>query len=217
MSASNEPKPISIHIPPNLAHLKTSLRQFLDYNKANHINYHMLAVGACIFTPTSAHHPHPRLLLLQRASTDSYPNVWEFPGGAAEFSDPSILHSVARETFEETGLRLTRFVRQIGDGTKWTTRAKTWLKLVFEIQVVELHDTIPAAAEEDLAPVTLDPQEHQKYVWATEAEIRQCTTTSGPYPTMTEEQRQVMLQAFALHNAAAKLAGGLEDGLNDKR
>lgn len=222
MSAGNQPKPISIHIPPSLGHLNTSLQQFLDYNKSTNLNCHMLAVGACIFAPTNAQHPKSRLLLLQRAATDSYPNAWEFPGGSAESSDPSILHSVARETFEETGLRLTRFVRQVGNGTRWTTRTKsanqTWLKLVFEIEVVELHGTMAGMAGEDnLAPVTLDPEEHQKYAWVTEAEIQQCTTTSGPYPTMTEEQRQVMLQAFALHNAAVTLASSAGDGLDDRR
>jgi 8-oxo-dGTP pyrophosphatase MutT (NUDIX family) len=54
----------------------------------------------------------------------SFPNLWEVPGGSPELSDPTILHSVAREAFEETGLRLTKFVRQIGDGVEFNTGPK---------------------------------------------------------------------------------------------
>lgn len=212
MSSSNEPTPILIHIPPSLRHLNLNLQQFLDHQKAHHKTYHMLAVGACIFAPPSIHHPKPRLLLVQRAASErTFPNMWEVPGGSAEFDDPSILHSVARETFEETGLRLTRFVRQVGDGIEFgTPRNRAWIKLAFEIQVAELHGTAPgqtptpAAEAGEPTPVTLDPEEHQRHAWATEAEIRLCTLTEGPYPIMTEDQRLMMLQAFALHDAGGE-------------
>lgn len=205
MSASNEVKPISIHIPPDLQSLTVPLKQFLDGNKVRP-KYHHLVVGACIFAPSTLDHPKPRILLVQRAATErAFPNLWEVPGGSAEYSDPSILHSVARETFEETGLRLTRFVRQIGDGITFTARGnKSWIKLLFEIEVAELHGkSVPEVAESNISEpvlIRLDPEEHQKHAWVTEDEFKHCTVTSGPYPPTTEAQLQGILQAFALHN-----------------
>lgn len=205
MSASNEINPISIHIPPGLQSLIVPLKTYLSGNNVRP-KYDLLVVGACIFTPITTEHPKTRILLIQRAATErSFPNMWEVPGGAAEYSDPSILHSVARETFEETGLRLTRLVRQVGDGITFTSRGnRKCIKLLFEIEVGELHGTlIPKAAERGVSepvPITLDPQEHQRYAWVTGDEVKQCTVTSGPYPATTEAQIQGILLAFALHD-----------------
>ncbi|MCJ1466141.1 hypothetical protein MMC07_004760 [Pseudocyphellaria aurata] len=201
----SEPKPISIHIPPDLKPLIVPLRKFLDGNQVRP-KYDHLVVGACIFAPSTPDHPNPRILLVQRAATErTFPNLWEVPGGSAEYSDPSILHSVARETFEETGLRLTRVVRQVGDGITFTARKnKNWIKLLFEIEVAELHGVaIEEAAERDFsnpAPVILNPEEHQNHAWVTEEELSHCTVTSGPYPPTTEAQLQGLRQAFALHD-----------------
>ena len=212
MSATPGLRPITIHIPASLHHLNLDLKGFLEYKRSNNISYTNLAVGACIFDSGIKDSPKPRLLLVQRATTErAFPNLWEVPGGSAEFSDPSILHSVARETFEETGLRLTRFVREIGGGVEFITPGnKKWLKLSFEIEVVELHG-VPGETSDhaeirllggEHIPITLDPEEHQRYAWVTEDEFRKCTTTSGPYPPVTEEQRQTILQAFALHDSS---------------
>lgn len=201
----SELKPISIHIPPDLKALIVPLKKFLDGNQGRP-KYDHLVVGACIFAPPTPDHPNPRILLVQRAATErAFPNLWEVPGGSAEYSDPSILHSVARETFEETGLRLTRVVRQVGDGIVFTARGnKNWIKLLFEIEVAELHGvSIAEAAERDFSepvPITLDPEEHQKYAWVAEDELKHCTVTSGPYPPTTEAQLQGVLLAFALRD-----------------
>lgn len=214
MSKDHAPQPISIHIPASLSHLAIPLETFLKENP----KYHMLAVGAFIFT--SPDQKPPRFLLVQRAATElSFPNLWEVPGGSSEFSDPTVLHSVAREVFEETGLHLTRFIRQIGKGIEFiNSRKKQCLKLSFEIQVAELSKTREelvkdmeltstavastvdnAASPTDFIPITLDPEEHQNYTWVTEDELKKHTLTTGPYPLVTEDQRQMFLQAFALH------------------
>ena len=145
MSSTQETKPISIHISPALKHLAVPLKYFLK----NHPEYACLAVGAFIFWP--AHHVttpssesnSSRLLLVQRAASETaFPDRWEVPGGSSEHSDPTILHSIAREVFEETGLRLTRVVQQVGNGVKFTTgrndKSQQWLKLSFEIEVAEI-------------------------------------------------------------------------------
>lgn len=204
------PKPISIHIPPNLSHLTIPLTKFLEKNP----KYSMLAVGACIFSPI--HQKPSRLLLIQRAASEqALPNLWEIPGGSSEFDDPTVLHSVAREVFEETGLRLTRFVTKIGAGIEFKTNPKkTWLKLTFEIEVAEFNNIAEFAQrakfddakgdkiESDLMefiPITLNPEEHQKYAWVTKDDLREDAASTCPYPLTTEDQRQVLLEAFALH------------------
>ena len=92
----------------------------------------------------------------QRAATErAFPNMWEVPGGASETTDPTVLHSLAREVFEETGLHLTRVVRQVGKGIEFTSRSKVisedggekplkvYLKLTFEIEVAEFEPQGP--------------------------------------------------------------------------
>ena len=217
MSSAAPPSPIRIHIPPSLAHLTIPLSTYLQKNPA----FSNVAVGACIFTPTIEHQSSsspPRLLLVQRAATErGFPNLWEVPGGSAEIDDPTVLHSVAREVFEETGLRLTRFVRAVGAGVQFTTGGTdTWMKLSFEIEVQEdVRSTVAGTADgkclsdaafDDVmteetvgnATVKLDPAEHQAFRWLTEEELKHW----GPGNIVTEEQRQMMLQAFEGHMKA---------------
>ena len=137
--------PISIHIPQTLTSLAITPKSFLE----KHPSYSRLVVGACIFslsdeTPSST----PRVLLVQRAVTEyAYPSCWEIPGGSCEADDPTILHSTAREVFEETGLHLTRVIRKIGDGMSFTSgpehNLKHWLKLTFEVEVLEAVQSSP--------------------------------------------------------------------------
>ena len=62
--------------------------------------------------------------------------MWEIPGGSVDRSDPTILHGLAREVFEETGLKLTKFVRGVGNGIEFATGPrKRWMKLSFDIEV----------------------------------------------------------------------------------
>ena len=131
--------PIQIHIPASLSHLAIPLRTFLSQNK----QYTNIVVSSFVFASSTSPAPNPRLLIVQRAASErGFPNLWEVPGGSCEVSDPTILHSLARETFEETGLRLTRFCRQIGSGIEFVTgygaREKRWCKLSFEIEVAEI-------------------------------------------------------------------------------
>ncbi|KAJ4319118.1 Transcriptional activator of fatty acid utilization [Neodidymelliopsis sp. IMI 364377] len=78
-------------------------------------------------------------------------------------TDETILHAAARELKEETGLIATRAVRKVtqfafSDG--WKNRpTKTWLKLIFQFEV------------KDAESITLDPIEHQNYLWASEEEV----------------------------------------------
>ncbi|CAD6587691.1 MAG: hypothetical protein ASARMPRED_003220 [Alectoria sarmentosa] len=142
-----------------------------------------------------------RLLILQRSRTERrFPDPWEVPSGDAELTDPTILHSVARVTFEQTGLHLEKAVGQIGDGEALKTSKGRGFRLNFEIDITEL----AVVGELDCATlghleITLDKDEHQDFVWATEEDIR-----DEIYPIVTPEQTAVILQAFQLRRRYEK-------------
>ena len=203
-------EPISIHIPPQLRHYAVSPTQFYK----THPDCERLVVGAFIFR----HVPEakPAILLVQRASTESFPNAWEVPGGSAEDFDPTILHSIAREVFEETGLHLTRVVREVGKGLRFVTRFKC-LKLSFEIEVSEIkqvsakeaslhksHSQMGSSKAEDEyeVPVTLDPAEHQRYAWVAEEDIKNPGQSIEKLSFIAQDQQQAMLAAFESHRTA---------------
>ena len=218
--------PIQIHIPPSLAHLAISLPTFLSQNP----QYTNLAVSSLIFAPSTIPASATRLLIVQRAPTErGFPNRWELPGGGCEVSDPTILHSLARETFEETGLRLNRFCRQVGYGDEFVTgygaREKKWCKLSFEIEVAELgegdmrhgscggHEKV--AAEENMCKGGVDAvagagePEDMSGVSVTldptehqaYAWVTQEEIKEDKYAIITAKAKDSMLEAFALRQA----------------
>jgi 8-oxo-dGTP diphosphatase len=75
-----------------------------------------------------------KALFLKRASNDSHPNTWEFPGGGLEFGE-SPMDGVAREIEEETGINALFFypfdvTSEVSeDGLKHTIRIyyKCWI------------------------------------------------------------------------------------------
>lgn len=83
---------------PSVARFRVPLGTYLEKSPA----LHGICVGASVFDDAG------RLLLVQRAPHDSYPLLWEVPGGAIDAEDESVLHGLARELWEETGLRARR-------------------------------------------------------------------------------------------------------------
>lgn len=141
------------------------------------------ATGALVFSrvPTpSAPAGEDRVLLIQRAPHDSMPLRWEIPGGACDWDDETMLHGLARELWEEAGLRLRDVVRQVGEERTFLTRRGLGVvKVVFEVEVETAAEAGPAEGEgrlereEAVVPeVVLDPNEHVRFLWATEEECR---------------------------------------------
>ncbi|OJJ97795.1 hypothetical protein ASPACDRAFT_1889729 [Aspergillus aculeatus ATCC 16872] len=133
-----------------------------------------------------------RILLLRRAPTDSYPGRWEAPGGSCDATDASILAGAAREVYEETGLRVSRFRALVGVDAWEVVRADGVRKVVKFTFLVDVDDTPPTerlggdrvqrgeldgGVEGDgggggLGGIRLEPAEHDAFVWATEEEVR---------------------------------------------
>lgn len=182
-----------------------------------------VAVSAAVFH-------EDRLLLVQRAESDSYPGHWELPGGSADPSDKSISESVARELFEETGLRMKRILTEILPpttfSTGWGKRQKTWLKVNFVVEVtaedkarveheVEMQgsgsgqelvrkDSVIAV---DPPAIKLHDKEHQKYQWISAEEViknRVAMPGEGAMEFISMDSVSVMLEAFRLNKHIQK-------------
>ena len=96
---------------------------------------------------------------MQRSASDSMPNKWETPGGGVDDEDESILHAVARELWEEAGLKSKQISAPVGEPYLFTSRSgKRICKFNFVVQV--------KADAESRFTVKLDPEEHQRFVWA---------------------------------------------------
>ncbi|KAL2869168.1 NUDIX hydrolase [Aspergillus lucknowensis] len=161
-----------------------------------------------------------RVLLLQRAFHDAYGGRWEGPGGSCEEDDETLLYGVAREVFEECGLRVSRFLELVGTD-EWVKlrpdRVITVAKYTF---LVEVEEAKPAIASNDLDKekedglpadktadgglerglsrrwedmVKLDPEEHQDFDWVTEEEIRAgAGDKSGNFKSFGDQEKTIL-------------------------
>jgi len=152
--------------------------------------YAYIATGALVFSsfPPFSANDQLRILLIQRAATDSMPSLWEIPGGAcSDAEDKDILHGVVRELWEETGLIATRVGPRVGGDHIFETRSgKVVGKFSFVVEV-----------EDGKGEVKLDPKEHEKHVWATEEEAKIGKVGEEiEVRFTTREQREVVLEGF---------------------
>ena len=163
----------------------------------------------------------PRVLLIQRAESESMRLLWETPGGGCDDDDPTVLHSCVRELHEESGLEATsvgplvrcpdaptvvmnnleqtgayqnqppRSGYRMGGHFFYTRRGRLVCKFYFVVETAATSGTV----------LKLDPKEHASYVWATEEEVRNGQTAGEQEVRLdftTEEQRHVVLEAFRL-------------------
>lgn len=93
-------------------------------------------------------------------------------------------------------------MREVGERVEFSTgKGGRWLKLGFEVEVMELESGNGVGGNghgdgvEDVE-IRLDPEEHQAYAWASEEDIRM-----GKYPITAGEQQALMLKAFELRRS----------------
>ena len=206
------PAPESLKVPhftfdPSLSEFNVTVSSHL----AGHPGYDGIIVGAVVFCagisdPGSEvpQAPCDRVLLIQRAAHDSMPSRWEIPGGACH-RDEYLLHGLARELKEETGLALSSVVARVGDKFVFPTRKNRLMcKYTFEVEVTTA-DGDGAVAKADGAPaVTLSPEEHQAYLWATEAECRNRRKGDTELPFTNKDQIATILEAFQARSERRK-------------
>ena len=155
--------------------------------------------------------PPPRVLLLQRALTDTMGGCWEGPGGAVEPDiDATILDSLAREVLEESGLHVSRILELVSaDSWLHTRRNGDKLRISKYSFLVEVYEAMRAAPGE--APrfvpcaeisVRLEVSEHQAFDWVTEDDVSESIRNGNgkyqlPLP-FTGHQGPNILRAFEL-------------------
>ena len=155
----------------------------------------VVAVGGVVMATFES---QAHVLLVQRAANDGrMAGLWEVPGGGCEDTDPTLLHSTAREVFEESSLHLTGVTDMLGEYRFKTRSGRRCLKLNFLIQVQELR--VPVAV--DGIPVEVDPAEHQAFAWVPEAQL-----PSDQHPITSEEQLLAIQQGFKIYDGRSKHA-----------
>ncbi|KAF1930528.1 uncharacterized protein M421DRAFT_376172 [Didymella exigua CBS 183.55] len=131
----------------------------------------------------------PRVLLLQRAASDSYPGKWEPPGGAVDDDDLSILHAAVRELWEEAGLQAAYMGGPVGE-PHFFARSNGDKVCCFSFAAY-----VPSEGGAILT-TKLDPKEHQNYVWATEEEVKAGQVGAVDLEFVREEVQRTVLLAF---------------------
>ena len=155
-----------------------------------------LATGAHVFDTTE--HSAPRILLLQRSACDSNPSRLEVPGGSCDEDDNSLLHAVARELLEETGLEARYIGQQIGNAHIFASRSgKKICKLHFLVEIERAATEVPK--------VRLDPQEHQQYIWATQDEIKVKQAGTFDLEFTSDDMADVILRSFVCTGSLGKI------------
>ncbi|OTB05565.1 hypothetical protein M426DRAFT_10608 [Hypoxylon sp. CI-4A] len=174
--------PFTFH--PSVSPFAVSSQLYLADHSNEKFNY--IATGALVFDTSCS---PPRILLIQRSAHDSMPNRWEVPGGGCDDEDETILHAVARELWEEAGLKATRIDASIGDPHFFTSRSG---KKICKFNFIVLVDS----DSEDWLKVKLDPEEHQSFVWATEDEVKARRVGDIELKFTTEETERTVIDAF---------------------
>ncbi|KAL4891496.1 NUDIX hydrolase domain-like protein [Aspergillus ambiguus] len=187
-----------MEVPPHLFDFTLPLPEF----SATRPDLTDFVVGGLVFSKAFPSDPNqePRVLLLQRSESDSFPGFWEGPGGLCETTDESILAGTAREVLEETGLHVCGVVDLVAVD-EWVRekpdRVHRVAKFTFLVEVEEeLPSTGLARWEEG---VLLQPDEHQAFAWATETEVRDALEAgTGSRYRFVGVQGQNMLTAFRM-------------------
>lgn len=207
----------SYTIAPHLSYFNIPLADFA----AARPEFESFGVGGYIFSedaeaeadrPSEPASPSPpRILLIQRALTDSMPGCWEGPGGASEpGEDITLLDGVAREVLEETGLHVFRVVELV-DVDCWTHTRRNGEKLRIAKYsfIVEVYEAVRQTSQgmqrsvpREEIPVQLVESEHRAFDWATEEDVRDSLNSSegdsqSPLP-LTPRQAPNILRAFEL-------------------
>ena len=171
----------------SLSSWNMAAKDWLIENQKDH-KFDGVATGNIVFNLDD------KVLVIQRAAHDSLPNKWELPGGAVDNKDPTIFHGAARELYEESGLIAKRFTHIVTQGPNEGTgevfqnryKTKTFVRFTFHVEV------------ESCDNITLDPNEHQDYIWATEKEIRQQKVGDRDISITRWTVQAIILEAFRL-------------------
>lgn len=131
-----------------------------------------------------------KVFLPKRAATKKFlPNLFEIPGGHIEFGE-DVVEGLKREVLEETGMHIS-----VGDPFAVFTYTNE-IKKSHSIEAVYF-----ATCTDPIENISLNPEDHSEYKWASEDEIPEIGSISP------EEHRNVK-KGFALLRGEKLEAGG---------
>jgi len=168
-------------IAPELSVFQISAEKLLS--KYPGIKVDGMATGVVVFNGD-------KVLLVQRSSTDSMPNLWETPGGACDPEDSNILIGAARELWEESGLQVDAMTGQAGRPWFFHTRSGK--------NIVKYNFVAKAKGDASTGNIVVNlSHEHQDFVWATVDEVKSAKQGNKDLPFTSAEQKKVILDAFS--------------------
>lgn len=177
---------------PSVQSFAVSSKKYLG--DRDNLNFESVATGAVVLDDFRA--DNPRILLIQRSASDSFPNRWEVPGGACDDEDESILHGVARELWEESGLVATKIGPIASDVHRLVTRSGRQVgKYTFFVEAEK-------DSNNSTFNVKLCPEEHQRFVWATEDQVKALKVDDIDLEFTTPEQAALVQNAFEIRRAS---------------
>lgn len=154
-----------------MATIKPSFQDRLAAQASDLESGKIYIVGVVIFrlNPNPNSPSKHQLLIVKRAShEESFPNMWEIPGGHVEPGE-TIRQCIERETFEETGLLVESVLREFAEMV-WESRSsgqKKNVQLNFAVTV----------REQDGLRVNLE--EHSEWMWVEEGMVEGLPMTAA--------------------------------------
>jgi 8-oxo-dGTP pyrophosphatase MutT (NUDIX family) len=193
MPETSHPLVFSFTYHPSSSPFRVSSEKYI----ANHpgAEYKYLATGALVFDDSNP--SAPRILLIQRSASDSSPGRWEIPGGGVDDDDESILHAVARELWEEAGLTAVSIGPLVGSPYFFESRSgKHVCKFSFLVEM---------KIGERTMDVKLNPEEHQRFVWASEEEAKARKVGDLEIEFTVKDMEETVLEAFRIRREAKEM------------
>lgn len=147
-----------------------------DYVKhANNAGLSRLVVSAVICADN-------KVLVVRRAPSDTYPGMWEYPGGGVDLDiGETIVDALIREVKEETGIDLPQF--PTGEVLIHPTRTAIRIVLRFDL--------------EEIPPVILS-EEHDAFEFLESITVASAAREpKGIYESMRDENRAILHLIFS--------------------
>lgn len=166
----------------SVADFAVSKREYLTSRPE--VSFGYIATSSLVFdTKVTSEH---RILLLQRAETDDDAGKWEPPGGACDDWDKTILGAAARELREEASL-----------DAKWIggpVEKPHFFTLDDGKRVCQFNFLV--CVDMSNQAVKLSPDEHQRFIWATEDEVKSGKVGDINIDFTRDEVQRTVLVAF---------------------
>lgn len=190
--------PLSYTTPPSLNAFSSKPAEF----RATHPPIQHLIAGALVTNPEG------QVLLLRRAAHDSWPLLWEVPGGCVDDIDADLIAGAVRELWEEAGLRANKVkgvvgIAPIAEPMPDDPLEKD-LEVLYDMLVFRANDGVWGKLTiwvdvESCEDVKIDEEEHVEFAWVTEEEALQNSFKDGrKLDFVSEGVRRNVLEGFRL-------------------